>query len=149
MMNKLVIGTDERRVLQSLAIRAARLPLNLEHMVDEVQTPDGLARYAAYMTGQTVALPVGYMACYSVEVGHPAGAMRHLAVHAEASDLLPSSSTVWAIALELGFEGSVRDCLFWIVDATRKMPMAVHLAQPVWQGAAVAESWMHALTTIH
>lgn len=133
-MRALLIGPDERKALQDLAARAADAPVYMPTLTQRIKTPEGKAAHMEQMTAQSVDIPMGYGVTFSIEVGHPLGACRHLSVYInDAPDKLPHPAAVWAIAKELGFWGEIEQC-DGIWPEKLRQGQSINLVQRMEQG---------------
>jgi hypothetical protein len=76
---------------------------------------------------------MGFLLTYSVELGHPAGIARHMSMSSPAKGRLPTPEAVWMICQELGYVGSLAQCLVWIEDLERgqEREKAINVVQPI------------------
>lgn len=133
-MRALLIGPDERLALQDLAARASEAPVYMPTLGERLKTPEGKRAHMDQMTGQSLTVPGGYVATFSIEVGHPAGPCRHLSVSLDdAPDKMPHPLAVWMIAKELGFWGGLEECDMVWPEALRQ-GAAINVVQRMERG---------------
>jgi hypothetical protein len=130
-MRGLLIGPDEERLIAELRERAAAKPVNMERLVKRLKRPLIKAAHMRQMTEQTIAIPMGYAATYSIETGHPIGAARHLSVSIDDPKAMPHPAAVAMIAEAFGFEGGLERCHVWIESLKGHGSDAVNLVQPL------------------
>ena len=110
----LLIGEHERTELQRIRALANERPVDMLTLPALLLTPDGKAEHRERMTEQTVEIPAAYLVTFSVEIHHPHGTMRHMSMSVQREGRLPNGVAVWIVALELGFTGSLGDCIAWL-----------------------------------
>lgn len=102
-----LIGPDEIAALHKLREMAAAAPVDVAGLVDRLRLPKMRAKHMRQMTAQTVYLPFGYAATFSIETNHPGGHIgRHLSVSSPTKDRVPRPEAVWMVAEALGFTGA-------------------------------------------
>lgn len=108
----LFIGEAERAKLAALRSLAVARPVDMKVLSSSIRTPAGKAAHRARMTEQSCQLPLAWFVTYSVE-HQPGGVARHLSVSLDAGTRVPHPAAVWMIAEEMGFTGSLRECVVW------------------------------------
>lgn len=129
-MTALVIGSTERAQLQDLRERAAKAPVNMPRLAEWIQTDGGKRQHRAHMTRQSVLIPFGFVATFSIETGHPVGTCRHLSMSVMKDGRVPRPEALWLVAEELGFTGSLQQCRVWLEDLSDG-GKAVNIVQPI------------------
>lgn len=115
-MSALFIGEFEKELLRDLARQAAAAPVDMRTLGDRLATPEGKRAHMRQMTAQSVPLPVGYLVTFSVEIGHPCGAARHLSMSTARAGKVPHPEAIWMVAAELGFWGGIEHCTCWVEE---------------------------------
>lgn len=123
-----LIGPEQIEALRLLREEAARRPVDVRTLNARLATEQGKTAHRDQMTAQTVEIPVAYLVTFSVEVGHPGGAARHLSMSVQRPGRGPLPEVVWMVAQELGFVGTLSECTVWIEDL-QGHGKAVNLAQ--------------------
>jgi hypothetical protein len=100
-----LIGPPERDALIDLRERAEAAPVDVLSLRTRLANPEGKAAHMAQMSSQSLIIPDGYLVTYSVEIGHPGGAARHLSMSSEREGKVPHPAAVWMVAEVLGFTG--------------------------------------------
>jgi hypothetical protein len=79
-----------------------------------------------------MSLPVGYQVTYSLEVGHPGGAARHMSLSSRPGRL-PTREALEMVADELGFDLPLtpETAMFWLEDLKDRDGKAVNVVQLV------------------
>lgn len=118
-----LLGADERFQLEALREAAAKVPVDMPRLMEQLRQPRGKRRHMRQMTRQTVYLPFGFAVTYSLELNHPGGrTARHMSMSSPAKDRVPRPEAVWMVAQLLGFTGlpgidkaeeNLRGCLVW------------------------------------
>lgn len=125
----LVIGARERQALRALCIRAAANPITVGDLKATLTDRDAKAEHVERVSSQTVYLPAAFMVSLTVEVQAP-GLYRHLCVSIHAGSGIAHPAAVWMIAEELGFVGSMRECIVY-PETLRGHGFGVNVLQPV------------------
>lgn len=129
----LIVDATITQELHDLRDLADAAPLDIQDIRTALHTAMGRRRHRKRMQRQTVAIPGApwpFFVTYSREVGHGAGACRHMSMSVAREDRVPHPAAVWLIAAELGFLGSIDDCAVWVEDLSRG-GRAVNVLQPV------------------
>lgn len=128
----LIIDASVRDRLARLRQFASLHPIEMEKVVKEIATPEGLAAHLEHMSTQTTEIPGPwpFYVTFSIETGHPVGTCRHLSMSISRKGRTPSLAAVWMIAEELGFSGGLQACTIWPED-TRDGGNAVNVVQPI------------------
>jgi hypothetical protein len=139
-MTPLVLGDEQHRALAELRELASAHPVNVQGLADKLAEPSYKAVHIAQMSRQTVIIPFGFTVTYSVELGHPTGACRHMSMSSPAQGRAPSPEAIDMIADALGFVGGHRACAVWLEDLEHGdgKQKAVNLVQPLSVTADVA-----------
>jgi hypothetical protein len=130
----LIFGEKERAELRQLRELAARQPVDMPTIMEEVKTPGGKQKHMDQMTAQTVEIPFGYLVTFSIEQGHGAGACRHMSMSSPLNGRVPRPEAVWMVAEALGFNGGLSACATWDEDLQRgdgKRNVAINVVQPI------------------
>jgi hypothetical protein len=120
---------------------AARRPIEMAPVVEQIKTPEGMKEHMRRMHAQTIRIPGPYPfdVTFSIE-NHPGGMMRHMSMSIVREGRVPSPEAVWMVAEELGFSGGLESSQVWFEDLTDGSK-AVNVVQPISvqaRGAAVS-----------
>jgi hypothetical protein len=127
-MTPLFIGPDEHVALQKLHDLAIVRPVDMTNLTERLRHPTNKKRHMRQMTEQTVYLPEAYAVTFSIETNHPGGrTARHMSMSVEREDRVPNQHAVWMVAEELGFTGTLQDCVVWMEDL--RQGKAVNIVQ--------------------
>jgi hypothetical protein len=126
----LIIGQTQRAELAALRELAHAMPQDVQVVMVQCRTPTGHALHLEAMKPFTIPLPTAFMVTFTLEIGHPAGLCRHLSMSSLRHSRTPTPEAVWMVAQELGFQGSIQDCAFWLEDIGSG-DAAVNIVQPV------------------
>jgi hypothetical protein len=129
-MTALIIGTEEKAALEKLRELASSNPIDMPKLVESIKTPEGKAAHRRMMTAQTVDLPVAFKVTYSIETGHPIGTCRHMSLSVQKKGRVPNQQAVEMVMAELGYYGTIADCIPWIEDL-QGHGKAINVLQPV------------------
>lgn len=99
-MSVLVLGQEEKQILEDLREYAESHPMSMDDMLDIINGDSGAAGDFEEFTRN---IPVGYRVVFSVEQQVP-GDIRHLSVSCDG--VAPSPEAVELIQKEVGFEES-------------------------------------------
>lgn len=141
-MSALFIGPAEKEALNRLREEANRHPVDIEFVKRTLTDPEAKRRHILQMSRQTLML-LNHAVTFSIEFNHPNGrTARHMSVSTR-NALLPNFFTVWALALELGFEGggietaeaSLKMCDRVWLETLRGHGQAVNVVQIIRQAA--------------
>jgi hypothetical protein len=129
----LIIGPDQLAALAGLRQRAGANPIDVTKLAALVATSEGKSAHMDRVGRLTIELPLNYLVSLTIETGHPVGPCRHLSVSSQIAGRVPLPETVWMIAQELGFAGSLRDCTAWVEDLIRNDLIAktINVVQPI------------------
>lgn len=105
MATPLILGIQEKSVLQALKLKAGETPIDIQELTQTIHDPAVKARHMRQMTEQTVKISFGFLITFSFEMGHPAGAARHLSLSSPKEGRIPTPEALMMIAGELGFVG--------------------------------------------
>lgn len=136
-MSALVIGAAEIAAIETLRVRAESSPIPVEDIIALTRHEEGRARHRARMSTLSIGLPIGFIATYSLEQGHPCGDVRHLSVSIDVPERCPSPAAVWMIAEHFGFVRGLEACLVWTERFDRR-GLAVNVVQQVDMPPAAA-----------
>lgn len=67
---------------------------------------------------------------FSIETGHPIGTARHMSMSSPAAGRVPIPEAVWMAAAELGFTGSIEQCMTW-PEQLQGHGVAINVVQPM------------------
>lgn len=126
----LIMGATQRAELRTLRERAAERPVDVQGLVERLNEPDAKRAHMDQMNDQTIEVPTAFLVTFSVEIGHPGGAARHMSMSSVRPGRLPTEHAVWMVAEELGFLGGLKACAIWLEDLQRG-PTARDRAQAV------------------
>ncbi len=126
----LLLGERESAALASLRQLAEDNPVDMLTLEVSLSTPAGKRAHVAHMTSQSIVLPVNFMVTFSIELGHPGGAARHLNVSIEREGRVPAPEAIWLIAETLGFRGGIKACdKMWPETLRGRTGVAVNVVQ--------------------
>lgn len=114
--NPLILGMAQCRDLATLRWRAATRPVDMRDLAERLKSPEGKCKHMDQMTEQSIELPMAYFVTFSIEIGHPVGAARHMTMSSQRRGKIPTEEAVWMVAQALGFTGSLRECIVWPED---------------------------------
>jgi len=129
-MRPLILGAGEIEALRALREQAAANVVDVRTLGERLADPAGKEAHMAQMTRQSLSLPVGFFVTYSVEIGHPCGACRHLSMSVAAEDKLPHPEAVRTVAKAMGFTGNLPDWVMWMEDL-QGHGRAVNVVEPI------------------
>jgi hypothetical protein len=127
----LIITGETVAELAALRAKAAREPYDVRPLLN-MRPKSRLAKaHDKRMEGLTIKIdgPFVFWVTYSIETGHPCGAVRHMSMSIDRNERVPSIEAVWIIAEVLGFVGSIAECQVWPEELVNKT--AVNIAQPM------------------
>src|SRR5262245_25719112 len=133
----LLVGPKERVALQQLRQFAASRPVQMVGLLERLKKPKEKRRHMARMTEQTIDIPLAYAVTFSIELGHPCGAARHMSMSVKRDGRLPRPEAVWMVAEELGFVGALDQCTVWL-EELQGHGQAVNVVQPLTAGEGTA-----------
>jgi hypothetical protein len=118
--------------LHALREFAAARPVNMLTLEEAMKTPKGKKTHLQRMSMQSIKIPGPWVffVTFSVEIGHPIGACRHMSMSIAREKRVPSQDAVWMVAEHLGFSGGLDACDAW----PEELPdgsTAVNVAQPL------------------
>jgi hypothetical protein len=143
----LIIGPDEKVLLQQLRELAALHPVDMPALMERLKTVYGRFLHRQQMNKQTVRLPsalaAAFFVTFSIEVGHPCGTARHMSMSVkredlpapEAQDRVPHPVGVEMVAAEFGFAGGLEACAVWR-ETLSDGGVAINVLQPIAAAAA-------------
>lgn len=126
----LIVGADERAALNALRDKAAAAPLDMQAVLRDIQTPDGMKRHMERMKAFTIPIPMAYDVTFSIETGHPGGTMRHMSMSVAKKGRAPVPEAIWMVAQELGFVGGLETCMTY-PEEFGNGGVAINVIQPV------------------
>jgi len=116
----LIIGAAQKAALAGLRTKAAtEPPIDMRGLAEWLKDPAHKRAHMKHMDELTVEIPIGFLVTFSIEVGHPAGAARHMSMSSPVRGRTPTPEAVWMVAEELGFTGSIEQCTIWLEDLQR------------------------------
>jgi hypothetical protein len=131
-MTTLIIDAAVREKFARLRARAVAEPVDLRVVGEQITTPEGEVAHIARMRKLTMEIPGPHpwRLSFSIDLGADNGPVRHLSLSVMRAGRTPNQISLWLVASELGFIGSVEDCDWWLeeIGDDRK---AVHLAQSI------------------
>lgn len=132
-MSFLILGAREESLLSNLREIASKHPVLIDVLVKEISQPAVKKKHMRQMARQTIVIPVHYSVTYSIELGHPIGACRHMSMSSGAAGRVPTPQAVNMVAEKLGFVGGAEMCTVWMEDLERPegKQQAVNLVQPI------------------
>lgn len=132
---------DARVLVEVERIRTMALakPVDMQRLMSVIKLPRGKAVHMKQMVKQTIDIPIGYVATFSMEIHAPRGLARHLSVSVDRPGKLPSMEAVWMIAEAFGFTGALTDCTIWLEELQRddirqNVPNLVQFVMPAAVG---------------
>jgi hypothetical protein len=128
--NPLIIGPAEKLALTQLREKANAKPLVMPQVMLSLKTPMGRRLHHKRMVGLTIHIPMNYTVTFSVEVGHPSGTFRHMSMASGRHGRFPISPAVWMVCEELGFVGSLQQCIIREEDIGDG-DVAINVIQPI------------------
>jgi hypothetical protein len=111
MATPLFIDDTVRAAFTALREQAAKTPVDMRTIVARMKNREGKRAHMRQMTRQTVELPFGWAVTFSIEIGHPGGAARHMSLSSPAQGRIPTPEAVWMVAEELGFTSGLEACM--------------------------------------
>lgn len=105
--------------LRALKDLAEAFPRSINDIATAMETDAGRSEHRDNMTLQSVVIPGPwpFYVTYSVETGHPIGAVRHMSMSVKRDERIPHPIAVWMIAAYLGFTGDLCSCeKVWMED---------------------------------
>lgn len=136
-MAVLALTPEILTVIAVLRAHAAEHPVDMSVLAEQIKTRAGKRAHMDQMNSQTVDIPFGYLATFSIETNHPKGlTCRHLSISVDRPGMAPSFEAAWAIAEAFGFSGSLQQCSIWPEELQRGAGrhVAVNLVQPLALG---------------
>jgi hypothetical protein len=132
-----MIGPETRAALHRLRDTAAERPVDVVALQATIKTASGKQRHRERTTAQTVVIPGPwvFMVTYSVETGHPSGTCRHMSMSIDREGRAPNHHAVWLVAEELGFAGTLDDCVWW-TEELQGHGVAINVVQPMQRAMA-------------
>lgn len=129
-MGALILGQDERKLIQALIALAQSNPVDMQAVV-KVNTEAQAKAHMQQMLAQTIDIPTCYRVTFTIEHGHP-GALwaRHMSMSTTRSDRVPNPSALWMVAEEFGFTGSLEHCVVYH-EEYEKGCFAINVVQPI------------------
>jgi hypothetical protein len=117
-MTVLIIGEDERALIAELrAVVEAREPMTAADLL-AVAAAD-IEAFRDAMNMQSVDIPIGYVATYSIEVqpnAPPPGICRHISISVDRPGKLPHPAAVDMILEAFGMQPIAKSSKVWIED---------------------------------
>lgn len=129
-MTALLLGPDERNKLAVLRAYADENPMNVQLILQLTRSETGRRMHLKRMERFSVTIPAAFVVTYSIELGHPPGACRHLSVSICRPGRVPTPEAVWMLASELGFVHGLEHCAVW-EEPIGEGDIAINVAQPV------------------
>lgn len=129
MLIPLILDDEVRTQIKALCQLAEANPVQADRLQEYLSVPENKEKHMAQMTRQTMIIPVGFMATFSIEKNHPIGDCRHITVSIQDDDALPPPPATWMIAKEFGFWGELTDCDGIWEERLRGHGLAIGLVQ--------------------
>lgn len=130
MATPFLINDEIAGKLAKLRELANQRPVDMPGVMKAIKTLDGKKAHMDRMTEQTIDLSFGFMVTFSIEIGHPGGAMRHMSMSAPRKGRVPHPIALWWAAEQLGFIEGLEACHIWQEDL-QGHGVAINLAQPI------------------
>ncbi len=124
----LILDNALRARLRELYALAEAHPVDMLALQRNIKTEFGKAFHMLNMTRQTITIPLGFMVTFSIETGHPCGTARHMSMSVSHEGRVPHPEAVWMVAQELGFTGTILDCVIW-TEPLQGHGVAINLSQ--------------------
>jgi len=116
----LIMGAAQTAQLAALRTKAAtEPPVDMHGLSERLKDPANKRAHMNRMDELTIEIPIGFLVTFSIEIGHPAGAARHMSMSSPQRGRTPTPEAVWMVAEELGFTGSIEQCTVWLEDLQR------------------------------
>lgn len=126
----MILDADTLREIQRLRAYAESNPVDMLTLGDRIKTADGKAAHMKQMDAQSMAIPMAYMVTFSVETGHPCGTARHMSMSVQREGRIPNDLSLWMVAQEFGFYGSLRECYLY-QEKLLGHGQAINVVQPL------------------
>lgn len=130
LMGALMIGQDERKLIQALIAVAQSNPVDMQAVV-KVNTEAQAKAHMRQMLAQTIDIPTCYRVTFTIEHGHPGAAWaRHMSMSSTRPGRVPNPPALWMLAEEFGFTGSLEHCVVYH-EEYEKGCLAINVVQPI------------------
>ena len=129
----LILGDEQKAQLENLRALAAQNVINMPAVAELLKTQQGKRQHMDQMNEQSIAIPMGFLVTFSIEVGHPVGMCRHMYMSVMREGRAPNPEAVWMVCEELGFQGDLSACHVYKEDLQRgdERAIAVNVIQPL------------------